>query len=125
MFLLSGPPGSGKTTQSKMLADNCQFRWLAVGRLLAAKYPKGSSVRKDIDAGRMANNQLVDELVYGFLNQHLSSAQGRLVVDGYPRTIEQATAFLEKYQDQIRGYWRLELDQETSIARLQARQRPR
>ena len=93
-FILFGPPGSGKGTQSERIVKQFGLIHLSTGDLLrreiAEKTPLG------VEASRfMENGQLVpDAVVIGMIESALKKnpdAKGFLF-DGFPRTVAQAEA---------------------------------
>jgi adenylate kinase len=92
-----GPPGSGKGTQAKMLAEELGVPQIAPGDILRAEVragtPIGQKVKALIDAGRLAPDELTIELTKKRLAQ--PDCQSGFILDGFPRSGVQAEA-LEK-----------------------------
>ncbi|MGQ9495730.1 MAG: adenylate kinase [Thermoanaerobaculaceae bacterium] len=90
--VLLGPPGAGKGTQAKRLAQTMSLLHIATGDLLREEVAKGSSLGQEA-ANFMSRGELVpDDLVAKMLVARLHSQQGLAgcVFDGYPRTQAQA-----------------------------------
>lgn len=93
-FIFIGPPGSGKGTQTKMLAKEYNLPHIDTGALLRAEIASGS------EEGKLANSfmekgQLVPlELVSKIIKNRLmkSDCDNGFILDGYPRSLEQAQA---------------------------------
>jgi len=96
-FVLLGPPGSGKGTQAKMLQERFHVPQVASGDLLRAavkqKTPEGIEARRTMDRGALVSDDLVLKLVEERLREP-DAAKG-FVLDGFPRTEEQARALEE------------------------------
>jgi len=88
--LLMGPPGVGKGTQAKLLAEKFGFRHIATGDILR------EAVRKRTKLGKLAKSymdkgQLVpDEVMLGLIDEVLAETDSDVILDGYPRTVVQA-----------------------------------
>jgi len=99
-IVLLGPPGAGKGTQAKRIAEHYAIPQISTGDLLREHVRSASGLgvlAKDI----MARGELVpDELLYDMVAQRLREpdcARG-FILDGFPRTAAQAgwlDAFLE------------------------------
>ena len=91
-FLVLGPPGAGKGTQSGMLASLLRIPHISVGSLLRSRAQDKSEVGWRL-RGMMALGTLVpDTLVLDVLATRISKpdcARG-LILDGFPRTLRQA-----------------------------------
>jgi adenylate kinase len=91
--LLLGAPGAGKGTQSKRLADAFGIEHVTTGDALRANKDMDIShmdteydtPRAYMDAGELVPDEVVNEIV----KTALSAADG-YVLDGYPRSLEQA-----------------------------------
>ena len=92
IIILLGPPGSGKGTQSANLARELGLTPISTGELLRRECDSGSAigrqVRELLAAGFLVGNDLMNEIVAKRLT-HSDYAVG-CILDGYPRTIEQA-----------------------------------
>ena len=89
--VLLGPPGAGKGTQAKRVAEAFELLHLSTGDLLREEVAKGSGLGQEAK-GYMNRGELVpDELVGKMLAKRLHSQQAALgcVYDGYPRTTSQ------------------------------------
>jgi adenylate kinase len=93
-LILLGPPGAGKGTQAKMLADKYQIPQISTGDILRAAVksgtPLGRKAKEYMDSGRL----VPDEVVIGIIKDRLEqkdTARGYML-DGFPRTLPQAEA---------------------------------
>jgi adenylate kinase len=93
-FILFGPPGSGKGTQSERLISKYGLKHLSTGDLLRSEIAGGTTL--GLEAKRfMDNGQLVpDQVVIGMISSALeANPQSRgFLFDGFPRTEAQAQA---------------------------------
>lgn len=90
--VLLGPPGAGKGTQAKRLAQTFSLLHLSTGDLLREEVSKGSELGRQA-ASYMQKGELVpDDLVAKMLVTRLHTQQGLAgcIFDGYPRTRPQA-----------------------------------
>jgi len=94
-FILLGPAGSGKSTQAKMLADFLGVPCLTVGNLLSYISKADTKEAKEIKEAMEEGTLVEDELTLKILNEQLksSSYENGVVIDGFPRNVEQAREF--------------------------------
>ena len=91
IYLLSGPPGAGKGTQSDMLVQRMQFKKLSTGDALRAAVKAGTKVGQQAEV-LMARGELVpDPVLFEIVKAALRDfGTAQVVLDGYPRTQQQA-----------------------------------
>ncbi len=93
-FILFGPPGSGKGTQSERLTAKYGLIHLSTGDLLRSEISKQTPLGLEAK-GLMDKGQLVsDEVVIGMISSALKANRGGagFLFDGFPRTEAQAKA---------------------------------
>ncbi len=93
-IVLFGPPGAGKGTQGKILAANEGVPKIATGDLLRAAVKAGTMLGTKA-RGYMDRGLLVpDKIILGLIEEKLSAqdAERGVIMDGFPRTINQAEA---------------------------------
>jgi adenylate kinase len=101
-IVLLGAPGSGKGTQAKKLMADRNIPQVSTGDMLreavAAGTRFGHKAKSVIDAG----NLVPDEVVLGIISERLvqPDAQDGFILDGFPRTTQQAMD-LEELLDQM------------------------
>jgi adenylate kinase len=104
-FILFGPPGSGKGTQSERLIDKYGLLHLSTGDLLrseiAKKTPLGMEAKNYMDKGQLVPDQVVIGMISNALDSN-PQAQGFLF-DGFPRTKAQAQALDELLKEKGSG----------------------
>ncbi len=90
-IMLIGPQGSGKGTQAKLVAKKYNILHIATGDLLREavqnKTELGLKIKKILEEGEL----VPDELVISLIKEKLKSCED-FILDGFPRTIEQAKA---------------------------------
>lgn len=122
MIIFFGPPGSGKSVQGQLLAARHGWRWLSTGQLLR----ETSNVEV---VARMRKGMLVDdELVNHVFDEALHRAKDldHIIVDGYPRHVDQAKwllGLLPKHEREIEAVIILDVEDEEILHRLEIRGR--
>ena len=92
--VMLGPPGAGKGTQAERLAERRSLPRISTGDILReavqAGTPLGCVAREAMDAGRLVS----DDVMIGIVEERLGREDARrgFVLDGFPRTVDQATA---------------------------------
>ncbi len=91
-LLMVGPPGAGKGTQAKRLADHYGLVHIASGELfrreVAAETPLGSQAAQYLERGDLVPDELVVEMIRPIVVDAVE--RGGYVLDGFPRTLGQA-----------------------------------
>jgi len=95
---IAGPPASGKGTQCETIIDAFQLVHVSAGDLLRAEVagntPNGVRAKGFMDAGKLVPNEVVVDIVKDRLEGEDARSAGWLL-DGYPRSKEQADAITE------------------------------
>jgi adenylate kinase len=93
-LILLGPPGAGKGTQARMIADDRKVVQLSTGDMLRAAVEAGSQVGKlvkeTIEKGDLVSDQIVIELISDRIEE--PDCEKGFILDGFPRTVTQAEA---------------------------------
>lgn len=127
-LLLIGAPGSGKGTQAVRLAERLRITHISSGDLLrqhvADETPLGKTVKEFVTRGDL----VPDNLVLDMLRKPIVSASenGGYVLDGFPRTVEQAEVAYDTAKElgvavQVAIY--LDVERQELVRRLLARGR--
>ncbi len=96
-FLIFGPPGSGKGTQSVKLAEKYNLMHLSTGDMLRAEIAAGTNLGKKMSAIMSKGELVPDEVVIEMIAAKIDGTKNRagFLYDGFPRTVAQTIA-LEK-----------------------------
>jgi adenylate kinase len=96
-FLIFGPPGSGKGTQSVKLAEKFNLVHLSTGDMLRAEIAAGSELGKKMSIIMSKGELVPDEVVIEMIASKIDRTKGSagFLFDGFPRTVGQ-TIELEK-----------------------------
>ena len=126
MLVLMGPPGVGKGTQAAMLEAELGLPQVSTGDLLRAARRDGSEIGvlagEFMDAGRLVPDELVVTLIKHRLE--LSDAKQGAILDGFPRTVDQAEALQTMLAEQDRQVDKavlLTVDEDAVVSRILGR----
>ena len=125
-LLLIGAPGAGKGTQAERLAARFGIAHISSGDLLrqhvSNQTPLGRAVQSYLDRGDL----VPDGLVMDMLRKPVLAAASGYVLDGFPRTVEQAKASYAVVQPlgaEVQAAIHLDVPREELMRRLLARGR--
>ena len=126
--VLLGPPGAGKGTQAEKLAEKLGIPQISTGELFRRNINNGTRLgleaKRYLDAGDLVPSELTNQLVDDRLND--SDAANGFILDGYPRSLEQAKALhemLERRGTDIDTVLEFRVSQEELFQRLKGRGR--
>jgi adenylate kinase len=125
-FLIFGPPGSGKGTQSVRLAEKFNLLHLSTGDMLRAEISAGTELGKKMSLIMSRGELVPDEVVIEMIAHKIDSSKGSagFLFDGFPRTVAQ-TVSLEKMLNtrgmKIDRMLVLDVDHDELVKRLIAR----
>lgn len=94
-IILLAPPAAGKGTLSQLLKEKYGYISLSTGDILREKAKNDENLRKKMSEGKL----LDDETVFDALTYSLEKLEGPYILDGFPRTIEQAKMYDKFLED--------------------------
>jgi adenylate kinase len=125
-LILLGPPGAGKGTQAQRLVEDFRLPYVATGEMLRAAVREetalGSEARK-----YMNNGDLVpDDVIIGVAVERLQrdDCKDGFILDGFPRTIDQAKALdaeLERVGRKLTAALLIDVPDEEVVRRISGR----
>ncbi len=125
-LILLGPPGAGKGTQATRLTEDFGLPHIATGEILRQAVTDGTPL--GVTAARyMTDGALVpDEVIIGVILERLEDDDARdgFLLDGFPRTIEQADALaaeLEALDRRLTATLLIDVPDEEVVRRLSGR----
>lgn len=125
-LILLGPPGAGKGTQAERIAARYKIPHISTGDIFRAAIkqgtPLGQKAKSYLDAGEL----VPDDVVIGIVTERLESPDCNegFLLDGFPRTIPQASALEATLNNSARPVSRvinIAVDPEALVKRLSGR----
>jgi adenylate kinase len=97
ILILLGPPGAGKGTQAKLLALELGVPHVSTGDVFREEKARGTPLGRQVTAIMDAGGLVPDDVTNAVVKERLArdDVRGGLILDGYPRTLDQAR-FLEE-----------------------------
>lgn len=92
--IIFGPPGSGKGTQGKLLAERLGVPQVSTGDLLRSAVQRGTDLGKDAKSYMDRGLLVPDDVIIGLIEDVLDAPTSHdgIIMDGFPRTTRQAEA---------------------------------
>ena len=90
-LILMGPPGAGKGTQAKYVAEHFGIPAISTGDIFRANVTQGTELgveaKKYMDAGDYVPDEITNQMVRNRIDE--PDAEPGFLLDGYPRTLAQ------------------------------------
>ena len=122
-LIILGPPGAGKGTQAKKIAEHYGIPAISTGDIfrsnVADETSLGLKVKEILDTGGLVPDGLTNDLVRARLSE--PDAQEGFLLDGYPRTVDQVReldSILEEQGHPLEEVLELTVDTDEVVARL-------
>ena len=125
-FLIFGPPGSGKGTQSVKLAEKFNLLHLSTGDMLRAEIAADTELGKKMSLIMSKGELVPDEVVIEMIAFKIDNSKGTagFLFDGFPRTVAQTVSLEKMLNDRgmkIDQMLVLDVDHDELVKRLIAR----
>jgi adenylate kinase len=123
IWVIFGPPGSGKGTQAELLTSALGVPHVSTGDLLRAETEAGTPLGAEVAPLLAAGELVPDDVIERILERRLArpdAARGA-ILDGYPRTVAQARSLdrrLAAAGRPVRAVVVLDVDEEALLERL-------
>ena len=117
-----GPPGAGKGTQAKILAEKYSLIHLSTGDILRGEISKKTDTGLEAQSYMDAGNLVPDNVLLSMMESTLTELQNSgIILDGFPRTIPQAKGLndiFEKLNSKINHVLNIHVEESKLIKRL-------
>jgi adenylate kinase len=125
-LILLGPPGAGKGTQAERLRSDFQLAFISTGEMLRANVKEGTELGKQAQRYMDAGDLVPDDLIVAMAAERLRNddAQDGFILDGFPRTLEQARALdkqLSEMNRRVTAALLIDVPDEELVRRLSGR----
>lgn len=100
-LILMGAPGAGKGTQAAELIKKFNIPQISTGDMFRAAVKEGTELGKKAEACMKTGALVPDEVTVGIVKERLSKddCKGGFILDGFPRTVDQADALSKILSD--------------------------
>ena len=99
-LIIYGPPGVGKGTQAELISKKLNLEHISTGAILRKSFEEGTELGKKAKEIMDTGNLCPDDIMNGIVKESLSKIdKNGFILDGYPRTLEQAEALTEIFKE--------------------------
>jgi adenylate kinase len=125
-LILMGPPGAGKGTQAKVVADHFGVPAISTGDIFRSNVSRGTELgvkaKQYMDAGEYVPDEITNLMVRNRIDE--PDAEPGFLLDGYPRTlsqVEELDGMIKFTGHELDAVVVLTVDGEELVQRLMAR----
>lgn len=122
-LIIMGPPGAGKGTQAKFIAEHFKIPAISTGDIFRANVSQGTELgleaKRYMDAGEYVPDEVTNLMVRNRIDD--PDAENGFLLDGYPRTLAQVDeldGMIRHTGHRLDGVVCLTVDQDEIVARL-------
>src|SRR5918999_2249241 len=122
-LIIMGPPGAGKGTQAKFIAEHFNIPAISTGDIFRANVTQGTELgveaKRYMDAGEYVPDELTNLMVRNRIDE--ADAEKGFVLDGYPRTlaqVEELDGMIEHTGHRLDAVVVLTVDEDEIVQRL-------
>ena len=100
-IILLGPPGAGKGTQAEAICERYDIPHISTGNMLREAVEAGTKLGLEAKSLMDAGILVSDDVIVGLVEERISSSDcsNGFLFDGFPRTIPQAEALIQRNID--------------------------
>ncbi len=128
-LIFLGPPGAGKGTQARHVAERHRLVALSTGDMLRAAVAEGSEIGKQVRSIMESGGLVPDEIVASLISEELKRVRGDsavegVLLDGFPRNLKQAKMLeeiLAEQDESIDMVLELGLEDDALLRRIESR----
>ena len=124
-LILLGPPGAGKGTQAERLQEDFDLAYIATGDILRKAVAEGTDLGQKAKQYMDKGELVPDEVIIGVILEEIETeAADGFLLDGFPRTVDQATALddaLARLDRALTAVLLIEADDDEVVRRLSGR----
>jgi adenylate kinase len=122
IIILLGLPGAGKGTQGRLLSEKLMIPHISTGDILRGIIEEGSKNSQMLsyymNMGKLVPTDLVNMIIAQFISS--DKCKNGCILDGYPRTLEQAQYFVEQINVVVKVVY-FHLSDDVAIKRIRGR----
>lgn len=122
-LIIMGPPGAGKGTQAKFIAEHFKIPAISTGDIFRANVSEGTELgieaKRYMDAGEYVPDEVTNRMVRNRIDE--PDAVNGFLLDGYPRTlaqVEELDGMIKFTGHQLDAVVCLTVDQDEIVSRL-------
>ena len=122
MILIVGAPGSGKSSQAKLIEEESNVEWLSMGELLRSNSTDEQKER--MEKGDLLDDGEVEDILAAAINQVSNGT--RILIDGFPRRDSQVhwfRGFSKAARRNLEAIIHIKVSEDEVVERLTARGR--
>jgi len=122
VYVILGAPGSGKGTRSEILEEKLGVIHISTGSLIREDTEMYEKHKEELEKGQLLSDEVISEILKRKLER---DCKGKTcIIDGYPRTIEQAhilDSMMSELGEKLEKVFLLEVDIDTIYSRILSR----